>query len=129
MSTSSGRIHLLGVGNLGRLFAHELAIQHNPPPITLLFHRQDLLDEWGKAGKKIEITAAGVVSSSSNYDVELVQPGQDGFIENLIVATKTLNTVKAFSSIKHRLTLNSSVLFTQNGMGTIEEVTSSSGLP
>lgn len=129
MSTSSGRIHLLGVGNLGRLFAHELAIQPNPPPITLLFHRQDLLDEWGKAGKKIEITAAGVLSSSSNYDVELVQPGQDGFIENLIVATKTLNTVKAFSSIKHRLTLNSSVLFTQNGMGTIEEVTSSSGLP
>lgn len=125
MSSRTGRIHVLGLGNLGRLFAHELAIQPSPPPITLLLHRPGLLEEWDEAGRKIEITTEGVVSSSSNYDVELVsrQPRQDEIIENLIVATKTLNTVKALSSIKHRLTYNSTVLFTQNGMGTTEEVT------
>jgi len=125
MSTNSGRVHVLGLGNLGRLFAHELAIQPDPPPITLLLHRQSLLDEWTSAGKKIEITTEGVTFSSSNYDVELVSQVQDGVVENLIVATKTLHTLKAVSSIKHRLTSNSNVLFTQNGMGTIEEVTSS----
>lgn len=125
MSSGTGRIHVLGLGNLGRLFAHELAIQPSPPPITLLLHRPGLLEEWDEARRKIEITTEGVVSSSSNYDVELVsrQPRQDEIIENLIVATKTLNTVKALSSIKHRLTYNSTVLFTQNGMGTMEEVT------
>lgn len=124
MSTNSGRIHVLGLGNLGRLFAHQLAIQPNPPPITLLFHRPGLLEEWETAGKKVEITTEGVVSSSSNYDVELVPQEQDGIIENLIVATKTLHTVKALESIKTRLRYNSTVLFTQNGMGTVEEVTS-----
>jgi 2-dehydropantoate 2-reductase len=125
MSSSPGRIHVLGLGNLGRLFAHELAIQPKPPPITLLLHRSSLLEEWKEVGRKIEIITEGAASSSSNYDVELVSqlPGQEEIIENLIVATKTLNTVKALSSIKHRLTYNSTVLFTQNGMGTTEEVT------
>lgn len=117
------RIHVLGLGNLGRLFAHELATQPNPPPVTLLLHRQGLLEEWNKASRKIEITTDGVVSLSSNYDVELVSQEQNGTIENLIVATKTLNTVNALAPLKHRLTNESTVLFTQNGMGTIEEVT------
>jgi len=125
MSSSSARIHVLGLGNLGRLFAHELALQPNAPPIVLLLHRPSLLEEWDEAGRKIEIITEGVTSSSSNYNVELVsqRPGQEEIIENLIVATKTLNTVKALSSLTHRLTHNSTVLFTQNGMGTIDEVT------
>jgi 2-dehydropantoate 2-reductase len=123
--SSLGRIHVLGLGNLGRLFAHELAIQPSPPPITLLLHRESLREEWETAGRKIEITTEGVASSSWNYDVEFVsqQHGQEGVIEKLIVATKALNTVKALLSIKHRLSYKSTVLFTQNGMGTIEEVT------
>jgi 2-dehydropantoate 2-reductase len=124
MSRGSGRIHVLGLGNLGRFFAHELALQARPPPITLLLHRQGLIDDWEAAGKKIEITTEGVAVSSSNFDVELAPQERKGFIENLIVATKTLNTVKALSSVKHRLTYNSTILFTQNGMGTVEEVTS-----
>jgi len=125
MNTNSGRIHVLGLGNLGRLFAHELAIQPSPPPITLLLHRQDLVTEWETAEKKIEIKTEGVVASSSDYDVELVSQEQGGILENLIVATKTLNTAKALSSIKHRLASSSTILFTQNGMGTVEDVTSS----
>jgi 2-dehydropantoate 2-reductase len=87
-----------------------------------------LLEEWGNVGKKIEITTEGAISTSSNFDVELVggsqELGKEETIGNLIVATKTLNTVKALSSIKHRLTCNSTILFTQNGIGIMEEVTS-----
>jgi len=46
-------------------------------------------------------------------------------IENLIITTKTLNTVAALSPLKHRLNAQSTILFTQNGMGTMEEVTKS----
>jgi 2-dehydropantoate 2-reductase len=122
-NSAASQIHVLGLGNLGRLFAHELAMQPNPPPIILLLHRQTLLDEWEKAEKKIEIKTENIIASSSNYDVELVSQEQGGTIENLIVATKATNTAKALSSIKHRLTNNSTILFTQNGMGTVEEVT------
>jgi 2-dehydropantoate 2-reductase len=126
MASNSGRIHVLGVGNLARLLAHALSKSPSPPPITLLFHRQSLLEEWEKAGRKIEITTNGVVSTSSNYEVEVVEEleGHQDIIENLIVTTKTINTVNAISSVKHRLTFNSTLLFTQNGMGSIEEVTS-----
>jgi 2-dehydropantoate 2-reductase len=127
MTSNSGRIHVLGVGNLARLFAHALSKSPNPPPITLLFHRQSLLEEWEKARCNIEITTNGVVSTSSNYEAEVVeeQEGHQDIIENLIVTTKTVNTVKAIFSVKHRLISNSTLLFTQNGMGSIEEVTSS----
>jgi 2-dehydropantoate 2-reductase len=127
MTSNSGRIHILGVGNLARLFAHSLSKSPRPPPITLLFHRQSLLEEWEKAGRKIEITTNGVVSTSSNYEVEVVEElaGHQDIIETLIVTTKTIAIANAISSVRHRLTSNSTILFTQNGMGSIEEVTSS----
>ena len=130
MKSNSDRIHVLGLGNLGRLFAHALAIQPNPPPITLLLHRKSLLEEWETAGRKIEITTDGVPNSDGRFDVEVLgalaneNGSHGGIIENLIVATKTISTVQAISSVSHRLTSESSLMFAQNGMGTVEEVTS-----
>jgi len=120
----SGRIHILGLGNLGRLFAHALAKVENAPPITLLLHRASLADEWEKVGRRIEITTDGVPDRTGPFDVELVSPqGSQHIIDNLIVATKTTKTIPAVSAIKHRLTSDSTILFTQNGMGTVEELT------
>jgi 2-dehydropantoate 2-reductase len=120
--TSPPRIHILGIGNLGRLFAHALAITPNPPPITLLLHRPSLLSEWDQAGRKISITTHGLTNSEGVYDVE--DPKHEGILKNLIIATKTLHTVKSLEAVKHRLNAQSTILFTQNGMGTTEEVTS-----
>jgi 2-dehydropantoate 2-reductase len=123
MTAMSGRIHILGIGNLGRLFAHALANSKNPPPISLLLHRPGLLQQWEQAGRKISITTNGVVNSNGQFDIEdISSPSTQGHhIENLIVATKTVNTISALSSIKSRLNSDSTVLFTQNGMGTIDE--------
>jgi len=126
MSTSNSkneRIHILGLGNLGLFFAHALAKSPNPPPTTLLLHRSSLISDWVAAGQKIEITTHGTPSSSSSFTVELLQPEQGETIQNLIVATKTIKTVSALEAVKHRLGRDSTVLFTQNGMGTMEEVT------
>lgn len=123
---SIGRIHVLGLGNLGLLFAHSLSkIRPKPPPITLLFHRSNLLKDWQAAGQKIEITTSGVPSVSTSYQVEdVASPVSTSPIENLIVTTKTLRAKQAVESIKNRLGPQSSILFCQNGMGTVEEVAS-----
>jgi 2-dehydropantoate 2-reductase len=46
----------------------------------------------------------------------------DEKIECLIITTKAPQTIKALSSVSHRLTPDSTVLFLQNGMGVIDEV-------
>lgn len=43
-------------------------------------------------------------------------------IYNLVVSVKAPRTVKAIEAVAHRLTSESTILFLQNGMGTIDEV-------
>jgi 2-dehydropantoate 2-reductase len=120
------RIHVLGLGNIGKLFAHSLANLPHPPPLTLLFHRPSLLPAWIAADQKITITTNNTPSSSGSYDIEEISAPspQDTPIANLILATKTTSTLTALSSISHRLNAHSTILFTQNGMGTFEEALS-----
>lgn len=47
---------------------------------------------------------------------------KQSIIANLIIATKAPKTVEAVSSVAHRLNSESTVLFTQNGMGVISKV-------
>ncbi|SMY29818.1 unnamed protein product [Zymoseptoria tritici ST99CH_1A5] len=47
---------------------------------------------------------------------------KDDMIHNLIVTTKTVTTVGALASVKHRLNRNSTICFLQNGMGVIDVV-------
>ncbi|KAM3078486.1 2-dehydropantoate 2-reductase (Ketopantoate reductase) (KPA reductase) (KPR) [Clarireedia jacksonii] len=116
----SKRIYVLGIGNLGRLFAHALAMSPSPPPITLLFHRPTLHEEWVRDGRTIEIIHNGVSQKGGVFDAESIECA--GIISHLIVATKAQHTAKAIQSIKHRLHPSSTLLFLQNGMGTVEEV-------
>ena len=119
----SNRIHILGLGNLGRLFAHALAKADSTAPITLLLHRATLVEEWEQAERRIEITTDGIVDRTGIFDVELVSSeGPQTVIDNLIVATKAIKTTAALSAIKHRLTPDSTILLTQNGMGTVDEL-------
>lgn len=68
------RIFILGVGNLGRLFASSLVKLRRPgsppPPITLVVHRRELLERW-HAHPGIEISRGGQVERSCiDVDVE-----------------------------------------------------------
>jgi 2-dehydropantoate 2-reductase len=117
------RIYVLGIGNIGRLFAHSIARLSNRPPITLLFHRPSLVDEFKQAGETIEIITNGTSNRQSGFDYEVISteaPEQEPTqaIHNLIVATKATQTLPALSAIKHRLKPASTILFTQNGLGT-----------
>ncbi|KAI9765937.1 MAG: hypothetical protein M1840_007078 [Geoglossum simile] len=117
-------IHILGIGNLGKLVAHSLRKSHPETPITLLFHRPSLVEEWNKAGQFIEIVRNGEPDRQSGYSYELVSKEQST-IRNLVVATKAYATVQALKPLRDRLAPLSTLLFLQNGIGTIDEVTSS----
>lgn len=117
-----GRVFILGIGNIGRLFAHSLAKKPSPPPMTLLLHRSALMRQWEEAGKCIEMMRNGSSDKQYAFGTELLARDDDsvlsgGLIRNLIVGTKAIHTTAAISRIKHRLNEQSTILFTQNGMG------------
>lgn len=118
------RIYILGIGNLGKLFAHSLARKERSPPITLLLHRRELLGDWEESGRSIELITGGISKRQHVFDVELlaeddndIASSSEDFIGNLIVATKAPRTTEALARIKHRLTHCSTIMFAQNGMG------------
>ncbi|CAI4217823.1 unnamed protein product [Parascedosporium putredinis] len=132
----SRHIHILGVGNLGKLVAHYLVASNERTRVTLLFHRASLLGEWEAASRAIECVVDGEAKrvSGMSLDVEVLpedgrqEPAEErlegGSIRNLIVACKTFATVEALQRVRPRLGPDSTILFIQNGMGTTEEVTS-----
>ncbi|KAL2266856.1 hypothetical protein VTJ83DRAFT_4133 [Remersonia thermophila] len=138
------RIHILGVGNIGKYIAYALAglsQTRTTPSVRLLFHRKSLVTEWEKAGCAIEYTPLdqdcctsvkpGQTSYAHDVQIELLYDREsqeaeaaEGPIRNLIVTTKAHNTITALAPLRHRLDKNSHILFLQNGMGVTDEVTS-----
>jgi 2-dehydropantoate 2-reductase len=114
-------IHIVGLGNIGKLLAHSLRKYHPDIPITLLFHRQSLNEEWSRAGESIEIVRSGIADRQRGFLHEDVSRGH-GYIQQLIVATKTHTTVEALKPLRCRLNSSSSLLFLQNGIGTPEAI-------
>lgn len=119
------KIYVLGIGNIGKLIAHSLARKPNPPSITLLFHRPELASIFKKAGQSIEIISNGCSNTQSSFQSEIITNDSNGCearvepIQNIIVATKANHTISALESVKSRLDRQSTVLFTQNGMGRV----------
>ena len=113
------RIHILGAGNLGQYLARGLVIQDPKVPVTLLFHRKGLLDDWKAAGETIECMTDGAVDRTGGIDVELLDQAGDEAetIKHLIVACKTYMTVPALKLVRSRLDEKSTIVFLQNGMG------------
>jgi 2-dehydropantoate 2-reductase len=124
------RIHVLGVGNLGRFIAHSLRKSHPNLPITLLFHRPSLVGEWGKSGHCIEITTNDIRDRETGFDTEVIGKleeqslkfdGNEDPISNLVIATKAHATKAALGLVARRIDSKSTLLFTQNGMGNISK--------
>lgn len=113
---SNAPVHILGIGNLAKLLAHSLRKHYPDLPITLLFHRPSLAEEWDRAGKTIEIVRNGVSDRQKGFLHEDVFAGKDS-IHQLIVATKTHATVEALRPLQTRLSASSTLLFLQNGIG------------
>lgn len=122
----SQRIYVLGIGNLGRMYAAYLARAQSNIPITLVVHRRDLLSQWTQSNG-IEITRLGQLYQTKNFAIECwseekptVGPARevaDGHkIQNLLIATKSSAAVPEVDRARRYLDSSSTVVFAQNGM-------------
>jgi 2-dehydropantoate 2-reductase len=89
----------------------------NPPQVTLLLHRESLIEDWEKANRTISFTVNNIASTSGEYKFEVISPSSSDAISNLIITTKATRTLSALLAVRHRLRPQSTVLLTQNGMG------------
>ncbi|KAK2072311.1 hypothetical protein P8C59_006671 [Phyllachora maydis] len=125
-----GRIHILGLGNLGRLYASCLAQMADRPKLSLVVHRRALLEHWA-ARPGIDMFRPGQpeAESTSAYDLEWwteqrpetgpvreVCSETGGRIEHLVVATKATNALDEVDRLRRYLDAASTVAFVHNGM-------------
>jgi 2-dehydropantoate 2-reductase len=138
----------LGLGSIGTFAAHTLAEIPARPPVTLLLHRQSLLDGYIQNGKKLMLeTHKGDIIDRRGYEFEVLQEDKwhkidaesptsklstiaqpdplESSIEHLIVCVKSTQTVAALRPLLPRLSHKSTIMFLQNGAGMIEDVNES----
>lgn len=122
----SQRIYILGLGNLGKLFATSLAQLPDPPPITLVVHQRQLLKLWNE-NPGLRMTRHGATTSHLNFDIECwdytkpkvgsARQVNNGMpIQNLIIATKAFDALPSVDVARRYLNYKSNVLFVQNGV-------------
>ena len=123
---SAQRIYIHGVGNVGRLYAIYMSLATNPPPVTLVVHREEKLAQW-MASAGLEVERKGVMFRNKKFDIEwwtdtppdrgTVREVADGrTLGNLIIATKSDVALPEFDRIRRYLGPESTVGFAQNGM-------------
>ncbi|RYP43899.1 hypothetical protein DL768_009582 [Monosporascus sp. mg162] len=120
------RIYVLGIGNLGRLFASALAKQVCRPPVTLVVHRKELLEQW-VSNPGIEMVRLGGSEKLTEFDIEwwtdqkplvgsVKEPAFGSRITNLIVSTKAPDCMTQVDKLRRYLGGTSTIAFVQNGM-------------
>ncbi|KJZ70921.1 hypothetical protein HIM_09672 [Hirsutella minnesotensis 3608] len=128
------RVFILGIGNIGRLYAAQIALHPatRRPPITLVVHRKQLLSEWA-SGKGIELNPPGSnpgavpAGIKEPFDVEWwtkepptcgpVREVADGSsLRSLIITTKASVAIPEVDRLRRYLDDSSAVAFAQNGV-------------
>ncbi|KAI0389282.1 6-phosphogluconate dehydrogenase C-terminal domain-like protein [Xylariaceae sp. FL0594] len=127
------RIHILGIGNMGRLYSACLSRIPAPdrPPITLVVHRRELLEHWARdPGIELKGGVEGreMVYRCDDFDVEWwteerPPPGEKEVeveevpeIANIVIATKAADAMTQVDRLRRYLGPNSTVAFAQNGV-------------
>ncbi|KAJ2331717.1 2-dehydropantoate 2-reductase (Ketopantoate reductase) (KPA reductase) (KPR) [Coemansia sp. RSA 2681] len=142
--STASRIHVLGAGAVGLLFAAHL--RQSGHPITLLLRSQASADRFARGGNRISVVNDWVRSQPSRKllraddgssdmapwmteDIQAVamtslpnDKGRQAHIDKLVIATKAHDTLQAYWSVRASLNSKSTVVLLQNGMGTYEAI-------
>ncbi len=110
------------------MYASYLATRPNPPPITLVVHRKELLEQW-TAGEGIEIVErSGETRRNKDLAIEFWtespppsdQPAREvadgGKLHNLFITTKASAALPQVDRLRGYLDGRSTVCFAQNGV-------------
>ncbi|KAJ1879269.1 2-dehydropantoate 2-reductase (Ketopantoate reductase) (KPA reductase) (KPR), partial [Coemansia sp. S17] len=144
--STGSRIHVLGAGAVGLLFAAHL--RKSGHSITLLLRSQASAERFSRSGGRISVVddwarsqpsrkLLRVDSSSSGNDMvpwlaEDIQAmstaslhndkDQQSHIDKLVITTKAHDALQAYWSVRGSLNSKSTVVLLQNGMGTYEAI-------
>jgi 2-dehydropantoate 2-reductase len=122
------RFHVLGLGPVGCLLAHNLRrILPSAHDISLILKTFPALP-----GRHfIKVDTVGATTTSDGYLLEEFQDGQQQEgnraqdlepIKSLFVTLKAHNTVATLQSLTYRLSANSTIVLMQNGLGIYEQL-------
>jgi 2-dehydropantoate 2-reductase len=68
----SGRIHIIGMGNVGCFVAHSLASRKTRPPITLLLHNREMYTQWIRRKESVSLMTNGLDDIKTGFDVNVL---------------------------------------------------------
>jgi len=131
-------LHVLGLGPIGCLLAHNLRRILPPQHIITLIHKQRRdVQQFTQGGRSIRVERTGLASTSKGFLDEVYcettpHPNQEkqelkpetSYIESIFVALKAHHTVKALAALRPRLNANSTIVLFNNGMGVHDELLS-----
>jgi 2-dehydropantoate 2-reductase len=111
---------------MGRLYASYLAKLPQAPPITLVVHRKELLQQW-EDGQGIEFTRSGIVEANKSFDIEWWTDSRPEHgpvrevvggkhIKNLLITTKASVALPEADKLRSYLDETSTIAFAHNGM-------------
>ncbi|KAL4799390.1 ketopantoate reductase PanE/ApbA C terminal-domain-containing protein [Aspergillus venezuelensis] len=71
----SGRIHILGLGNVGTFVAHSIASRPSRPPITLLLQSPPVYDVFVERKHALSVNSIGLDDNKTGFDVDVLSDG------------------------------------------------------
>lgn len=101
------RWHILGAGAIGCLWAANL--KASGADVSLILRDTQKLNTFNHT--------QGVLLQSTHYAVDAELPDNPSTIHQLLLTTKSIDTVSAINSIRHRLAENARIIVLQNGLG------------
>ncbi|KAK6462064.1 2-dehydropantoate 2-reductase [Scheffersomyces coipomensis] len=118
------KVFILGAGSMGCLVGHELtqAFGNQVNPV-LLFRNQAVVDLYNSQGSEISIVKSknsNITTTKTHIEAACKPPNHNGSkvtIDNLILSTKTYQSIAALENYIPHLTKDSNILILQNGMG------------
>ena len=74
------RIHILGMGSIGCLAAHSFRTIPNPPPVTLMHHRESMYADFRNSGSVIRLfdPNSDINDAQQGFDLDVKKPNRDG---------------------------------------------------
>ncbi|KAJ5263546.1 2-dehydropantoate 2-reductase family protein [Penicillium angulare] len=127
MASNDNPIFVLGLGSIGSFIAQSLRSIPDPPPVTLLIHREGLFNELSANNWKlgIRIGEGTELKQCSGFNAEqLYKPSPNSIqkIRYLVVAVKASATVAALEPLKDRIGRDTTICLFQNGLGQIDDL-------
>ncbi|ODV91100.1 hypothetical protein CANCADRAFT_148169 [Tortispora caseinolytica NRRL Y-17796] len=118
---SKQSIAILGVGNIGSLIATGLKALHKPPHVTLLFSSNSRRASFVQHGSTITVIRSGTKYVYDGFNAAAADNCVT-HIDNLIITTKSHQTVQAIKPLLPFLSSSTDIVLIQNGAGTYQKL-------